>query len=162
MRRKLVIAVAACAVAVPAPAAAAPKASCGTAVLKDWADGKINRAYPIRCYQDALNRMPEDMRSYTTAPDDVRRAMLARLRAARLQHSRAQAEAKRARRPAQAQATKPAQSPTARLAREAVAAGSFAAPEAGGIPRPLVILAGVGLILLIAGSAGFATRRIRS
>jgi hypothetical protein len=162
MRRKLVVAVAACAVAVPAPAAAAPKTVCGSAVLKDWADGKIDRAYPIRCYQDALNRMPEDMRSYTTAPDDVRRAMLARLRAARLHHPRAQAEAKRVRQPAQAQATRPAQSPTSRLAREALAAGNFAAPEAGGIPRPLVILAGVALILLIAASGGVVTRKLRS
>ena len=71
-------------VAVGAPTGgAATKQRCGTAVLKDWSDGKLSRPYPVRCYQDALNRMPEDMRSYTTAPDDIQRALLSRLRAGR-------------------------------------------------------------------------------
>ena len=50
------------------------------------ADGKLDRAYPVKCYQNALDAMPEDMRSYTTAPDDIKRALLARLRTARTHH----------------------------------------------------------------------------
>src|ERR687888_2805227 len=85
MRRLLIVAVAAAAL-VAAPAAGA--ANCGAAVLKDWADGKLDRAYPVKCYQNALAAMPEDMRSYTTAPDDIRRALLARIRAGRTHHGR--------------------------------------------------------------------------
>jgi hypothetical protein len=161
MKGKLVVAVAASVAALPAPSAAAAKAACGSAVLKDWADGRIDRAYPIRCYQDALERMPEDMRSYTTAPDDVRRAMLARLRAARLQHPRAEAEAKSPRQPAQARARQPQQARSSRLVREALAEGGLGAPEAG-IPRPLLVLAAIGLLLLIAASGRLASRKLRS
>jgi hypothetical protein len=162
MKGKLVVAVAASVAALPAPAAGAPQAPCGKAVLKDWADGKIDRAYPIRCYQDALNRMPEDMRSYTTAPDDLRRALLARLRATRLHHPRAAAEAKSARQPAQAQGRQPDRTRSSGLARQALARGAAVAPEAGGIPRPLLALAAVGLLLLIAASGRLASRKIRS
>ena len=84
MRRLLIVACAAAALAAPTSASAA--AGCGTAVLKDWADGKVDRAYPVKCYQDALDAMPEDMRSYTSAPDDIKRALLARLRATRTHH----------------------------------------------------------------------------
>src|ERR671937_459669 len=94
MRRIVLIGVVAWSLAAvtPAPAAAA---HCGRAILKDWSDGKINGTYPVRCYQDALDRMPEDMRSYTTAPDDIRRALLARLRTMRTHHSPARSTASR-------------------------------------------------------------------
>src|SRR5438067_13785766 len=84
MRRLLIVAFAVAALATPTTAGAA--AGCGTAVLKDWTDGKLDRAYPVKCYQAALDAMPEDMRSYTSAPDDIRRALLARLRTARTHH----------------------------------------------------------------------------
>src|ERR671936_1495908 len=88
MRGKLAIALAAAcaAFAAAAPSATAAASGCGNAVLRDWADGKLDRVYPVRCYQDALDRMPEDMRSYTSAPDDIRRALLARLRTMRTHH----------------------------------------------------------------------------
>ena len=83
MRRMLILAVVAASLGVVSPAAAA---KCGTAILRDWSDGKLDRTYPVRCYQDALDAMPEDMRSYTSAPDDIKRALLARLRTARTHH----------------------------------------------------------------------------
>src|SRR5436853_6565164 len=83
MRSLLIVTVAAVALLIPTPAGAA---NCGTAVLKDWADGKVDHAYPVKCYQAALDAMPEDMRSYTSAPDDIKRALLARLRTSRTHH----------------------------------------------------------------------------
>lgn len=50
---------------------------CARSVLGDWADGAIDRAYPDTCYVAAIDALPEDMRVYTTAADDIRRAMLA-------------------------------------------------------------------------------------
>ena len=49
--------------------------ACGKAVLSDWADGSIDRAYPDPCYQAAIDTMPEDVRAYTTAKDDISRAL---------------------------------------------------------------------------------------
>ena|SRR2546423_914621 len=158
MRGSLVV-FAAALVAVVAPASAvAAKPSCGVAVLKDWSDGKLNHSYPVRCYQDALNRMPEDMRSYTTAPDDIQRALLARLRAGRTHH------VTRSRQPAAATKSMRTTPKTRRgLEREALSAsGLKAGAGATGMPLPLFALAGIGVVLLAAGSAGLASRRLRN
>jgi hypothetical protein len=146
MRRLLLIAIAAAALG-SAPAAAA--AGCGSAVLKDWADGKLDRAYPVKCYQDALDAMPEDMRSYTTASDDIKRALLARLRTTRTHHGELRGRSRHV--TAAPRAT----------AREALSAASVTA-GATGIPLPLIVIAATGSVLLLAGSAGLLGRRFRA
>jgi hypothetical protein len=143
MRRLLIVALAAAALAAPSTAGAGT--GCGTAVLKDWADGKLDRAYPVRCYQAALDAMPEDMRSYTSAPDDIKRALLARLRTARTHHGELRGRSRQA---------APAPRTTAR---EALSAAGVTT-RATGIPLPLIVIAAVGLLLLLAGSAGLLGR----
>jgi hypothetical protein len=55
---------------------AVPTASCATRVLSDWADdGEVQGTYRLQCYRRALKALPEDLRAYSTAPDDLRRAM---------------------------------------------------------------------------------------
>src|SRR5918992_1109521 len=61
------------AVALAAPAQAAP---CWEAVIDDWFDNsRVDKRYPIHCYREALKNMPEDMRAYSSAPEDISRAM---------------------------------------------------------------------------------------
>ena len=62
----------------PSAAAATP---CGEAVILDWSDGTLDRVYSVACYRDALARLPEDLRAYSTAPEDIERALLERARA---------------------------------------------------------------------------------
>jgi len=147
MRRLLIAAFAVAALAAPTSAGAA--AGCGTAVLKDWADGKLSRPYPVRCYQAALDAMPEDMRSYTSASDDIKRALLARLRATRTHHGEPRGHSR--------QATAAPRT----TAREALSAAGVTT-RATGIPLPLIVIASVGLVLLLTGSAGLLTRRLRA
>jgi hypothetical protein len=47
-------------------------------VLSDWADGRIDRAYPDPCYEAAIDTMPEDLRAYSTAKDDISRELYSR------------------------------------------------------------------------------------
>src|SRR5919204_2989862 len=158
MRGKLIVAALACTAALPAPAAAATKPDCAARVLKDWSDGRLDRIYPVRCYQSALDRMPEDMRSYTTAPDDIQRALLARLRDARLQ-ARSTPSGRTPRTHGARRQTQ--QSPVRREARrEALSAATLPASTPTGIPLPLVGLAVVGSLLLVAGGVGVATRKL--
>jgi hypothetical protein len=49
---------------------------CGQAVLSDWRDGRIDETYPEPYYLDAIDSLPEDLRAYTTARDDISRALL--------------------------------------------------------------------------------------
>jgi hypothetical protein len=63
------------------PAAAA---SCGQQIIDDWADDAspgVDGTYEISCYRDAIASLPDDLRAYSSAADDIRRALQARLRA---------------------------------------------------------------------------------
>jgi hypothetical protein len=65
-----------------APAAAA--GPCWKTLLTDWYDGRIDNTYAIHCYQDALDHLPADVQTYSSAHDDILRALQnakARLRA---------------------------------------------------------------------------------
>lgn len=79
MVRPLSVAVALCAasLAVANPASAAT--ACWKNVLTDSYDGRLDRTYPVRCYGVALRHVPADVDAYTSASDDIRRALLAAL-----------------------------------------------------------------------------------
>jgi hypothetical protein len=63
----------------PAPAGAGEP--CWQTVINDWADNtRVDGRYPIHCYWDALRNLPADMRAYSSAPDDIERAMRAEIR----------------------------------------------------------------------------------
>ena len=51
--------------------------ACGQAVLTDWADGMIDDTYPGPCYLAAIEDLPEDVRAYTSAKDDISRELQA-------------------------------------------------------------------------------------
>ena len=70
-------AVAALAIAAPASAAT----PCGKKVLGDWFDnGRIDRLYPLNCYEEAIDAIPDDIRDYADAEDVITRALQAALR----------------------------------------------------------------------------------
>jgi hypothetical protein len=54
------------------------KTSCSSALLEDWRDGRIDGTYSVSCYQAALAQLPEDLRIYSSAETDIKRALLAR------------------------------------------------------------------------------------
>src|SRR5260221_10550060 len=55
------------------PAAAATP--CWKALLNDWYDGRIDHTYAIHCYTDALKHLPPDVSQYSSAHDDIERAL---------------------------------------------------------------------------------------
>jgi hypothetical protein len=65
------------ALAVCGPGTAAT--SCASRLLADWQDGRIDGTYAVPCYRQALSALPEDVRVYSSASDDIRRALQARL-----------------------------------------------------------------------------------
>jgi len=62
-----------------APASASAKEECWQELVEDWSDGAISNLYPIRCYRQALQNMPEDVRLYSSAGDDINRALSGRV-----------------------------------------------------------------------------------
>jgi len=65
------------------PAAAAPPPAptqtCESRLLHDWADGRIDGAYPVACYQAALRSLPTDLEVYSSARDDIAQALSKRI-----------------------------------------------------------------------------------
>jgi hypothetical protein len=53
--------------------------TCGDRVVADWIDGRIEGVYPLRCYGEAVDGLPEDVRVYSSAVDDISRALQARV-----------------------------------------------------------------------------------
>jgi hypothetical protein len=48
---------------------------CWKLLLNDWYDGTINNTYPIPCYHQAVNHLPTDVQVYSSARDDILRAL---------------------------------------------------------------------------------------
>jgi hypothetical protein len=72
----VLLALVAVATALSAPATAA--SPCWQQLLRDWRDRDIG-SYPVHCYRQALERMPEDLKIYSTAPGDIARALATHL-----------------------------------------------------------------------------------
>jgi hypothetical protein len=121
-------------------ASAADAQTCGEAVVRDWTDGSIDRAYAADCYLAAIDALPEDVRTYTSAEDDITRAL--------------QRETERgARRALQGSRFDPS---------ESLAQAERAQPNASASLRlpPLPVLLAVLLLVLLAG--GLMTTAARS
>jgi cobalamin biosynthesis Mg chelatase CobN len=62
--------------AVTAPTAAAKeKTPCWKTLINDWYDGRIDRTYEVHCYKEALKQLPADVRTYSDAYDVISRAL---------------------------------------------------------------------------------------
>ena len=61
--------------------AAGAASKCGERVFADWYDnGRIDRLYPLHCYEDALGYIPDDIGPYVDAEDVITRALQGALR----------------------------------------------------------------------------------
>ena len=155
-------------------AAAAASRPCGDRVLDDWADGRIDGVYAPECYAAALASLPEDLRAYSSAQEDIERALRDRL-----SQESAPPEPEEAPSPrpsAAARATPPTTTPTRSLSGRATrspetppapeTAPVLAAPQssepadAGGAGWPLVASL-VGAVLLLAAAVTLI-RRVRA
>ncbi len=151
----LLAVVAALVVAAPAPAAT----PCWRLVINDWyGNGRVDGHYPIHCYTQAIAKLPEDSKQYSSAPEDIRRDMLLAIRG-----------------DSQGGPGNPISfgggpgpsggSSGGRSHSEGFLGGvfnRFGPKNATSIPLPLIVLAGVALLLLAAGAASFVARRIQA
>jgi hypothetical protein len=55
---------------------AQPALMCWQRVLNAWSFGDLGANYPLRCYRQAVKHLPADVRGYSTAQDDIQRALI--------------------------------------------------------------------------------------
>ena len=137
---------------------AAAKTACWKLVVNDWVeDSRIDRTYPRACYSDALKNVPNDVRDYSSFEEDVRSALQRLGRNDRLlQSSDGSTPDTPTRRPGSADEAEP------RPEYFQQAFDKLGPREADSMPIPLMILAGMALLLVAAGAGGLITRRLRA
>jgi len=149
-------------VALSVTGTAAAATPCGKRVLGDWFDnGRIDRLYPLHCYEEAIDAIPDDIRDYADAEEVISRALQSALRG---------------------DLAKGGCDPSPDgSANDCVGGsggsggnggedggepgtGSDVAPEVdtsgpSSVPIPLIVLGGMSLALLAAGGLGYISRR---
>lgn len=62
-------------------ATSASPATCGQEIVDDWfSDERVDVTYALACYRQALELLPEDAQAYSSAPDEINRALQAAIR----------------------------------------------------------------------------------
>jgi hypothetical protein len=142
--------------------------SCGKRVIDDWyADGRVDGTYPAHCYDDAIEILPRDVRDYSSAKEDIERALQARL----LNRPSPPATNDPSPDPPTSTTPNPPGDTTGGEDPGGPTKPGDEGPEAGGeldtasadsLPVPLLVLGGLALLLVAAGSAGYLTRRLQA
>jgi hypothetical protein len=136
---------------------AAAATPCGKKILNDWYDnGRVDRLYPLHCYEEAIDAIPRDIRDYADAADVISRALQSALRG-ELGPGGVDPS------PGNDKKRDPG-APAGGGGGDGTSGGSEATPPidtsgASSVPIPLVVLGGMSLALLAAGGLGYLSRR---
>jgi cobalamin biosynthesis Mg chelatase CobN len=154
-----------------AKVAAAASGSCADQVIADWYDdGRVGKIYPLACYQQAIKKLPPDVLDYSNAKEEIGRAL---------------AFAKQGKPDPGGQDPTPETTSTATTKTGTTKTGTTktgttktGTTETGttktsttvtdttdtsgpsSVPVPLLVLGGLAVLLLAAGSAGYLRRRM--
>jgi hypothetical protein len=156
------------------PAAAA--APCWKTLLNDWYDGRIDQTYPSHCYTDAISHLPSDVQTYSSAREDILRALQSAK--ARARKSGKTVGPNTLLSPAAgggtgggknggssgigATDTGPSATDANRKKGLAKVADKLNPGSASSLPVPLLVLGGLAILLVAAGGAGLAVKRIQA
>ncbi len=123
---------------------------CAATVINDWRDGRLDGVYAARCYRQALRELPEDIRIYSSAESDIRRALVASL-----------ADPTTRKVGGVKGVVRRLASTKAKTAAQREAAQSVLAAGATSVPLTVIIAGGVAVLLVAAASFSVVARRIR-
>ena len=139
------------ALAVSAPSASA-QTPCWKQIQDDWVDdGIIQGVYPLHCYGEAIKHVPNDLQQYTGIIDDI---IAARQRASRQNFRQLSGRTQ-----PQPAASNP-NDPDSGVYDSAI--DKLGPTNSDSIPLPLLILAGLALVMLATGAVGLASRHLKA
>jgi hypothetical protein len=164
------------AVAHASPASAATP--CWKTLLNDWYDGRIDHTYAVHCYQDALHHLPADVQTYSSAHDDILRALQSAVarekKAGQKVGSNSLVPPPTAKPGTRTTATTTTGSTTGSTTTTATVPGRKPDKGLGGVaeqlnpssasslPLPLLVLGGLAILLVAAGGAGLLAKRMQA
>ena len=152
--------------ATASPALAARSQPCWKQVINDWSqDGSIDGAYSAKCIEEALDRVPEDIRAYSDFEEQAKAARLAAGRALQSSGGGGSGSADESQSATEDEAApiKPREPETGpkdeTLIQSALGTNGN---NADSVPLPLLILLGLAGALITAGALGFGARKLRA
>jgi hypothetical protein len=183
--RALVTAALACAVGLTIAGTAAAASACGKKVIDDWYDnGRVDGTYQLHCYDDAIDALPRDVRDYSSAKEDIERALQNRM------IGKPAPPAAEDPSPAEGEGEgegenegllpggtpedldgdgvpntddpEPSRPGDPEGVPEAVGSDVDTSSSSSSVPVPLLVLAGLALLLVAAGSLGYLARRLQA
>jgi hypothetical protein len=152
------------------PAAAASK-SCADDVVADWyGDGRVDKIFPLHCYQEAIRSLPIDVLDYSNAKEDILRALqFARQNRDDPGPTGSEDPTATTGGPTSTGPSDPGDpgdpgtpTETGDTGEQTVASSPVDTSGPSSIPIPLFILGGLALLLLAAGAAGYLSRRAQA
>jgi hypothetical protein len=154
-----------CAVAQPARAASAAT-PCWKVLLNDWYDGRIDGTYPRHCYNDALKHLPADVSTYSSAHDDILRALQSAIakqkKAGHSVGANTPIVPPKPPKGGSGGGTLPTDTtPTGRQQGNGLT-DKLNPGSPSSLPVPLLILGGLALILVAAGGVGLVAKRVQA
>jgi cobalamin biosynthesis Mg chelatase CobN len=142
---------------------------CWKLLLNDWYDGRIDQTYPVHCYREALKHLPSDVQTYSSAHDDILRALQSAIAKEKKQHKEVSSNTPVP--PGSAGvssgtdkggsnggsgANEPGRDSGAGLASQ------VSSDSPSSVPTPLIILGVLALLLVAGGAAGLIAKRIQA
>jgi hypothetical protein len=148
-----------------APAPAAKDRSCAERVVDDWYDnGRVDYVYPLKCYRQAIKILPPDVKDYSTAKEVIERALADATHRPRVTKPTPieDVPCKKGERcidPPSGGASGGSGGDGSSDAGSSAESGGADTSGPSSVPIPLIVLGGLALLLLAAGSAGYLARR---
>lgn len=152
---------------------AGAETKCGQQVLADWYDnGRIDKLYPLNCYEEAIDAIPEDIGPYVDAEEVITRALQGALHGNLSQGgcdpSTDGSADDCARTPGGSSnggngnggsGDNPSGDPSATGDDPGQVAPDVDTSSPSSVPIPLLVLGGMSILLLAAGGLGYLSRR---
>lgn len=171
----LALATATFAATLAAPGAADAAKPCWVRLVNDWYDGRIDKTYPVSCYRAAMKNLPEDVAAYSNAREEIQRALLAAIKKSAAagktltgkdlvpaQTGAATGPGRTSTVPGRTDTTDDGEAAPGGPGDDGPLGDVLTPANADSIPIPLLVLAGLALVLLAAASAGFVARRLQA
>jgi hypothetical protein len=155
--------------ATASPSAAATP--CWKRLVNDWYDGRIDKTYPVGCYREAIRNLPRDVDEYSSAREDIQRALAQAIRGQSEPPDEEPVPPQTGGGGPSNPPDDPDAGPTGESKSEPTpeqtgalgeAIKSFRPEDADSVPLPLIVLAGLAGLLLAGAGASYLARRIQT
>jgi len=158
--------------------AAAANGSCADQVIADWYDdGRVGKIYPLACYQQAIKKLPPDVLDYSNAKEEIGRALAFAKQGkpdpggadptppstATTSTTSTGTTGTSTTKTASTKTSTAITTKTTPETTDVFTPGTTSTTDTSGpssVPVPLLILGGLAILLLAAGSAGYLRRRM--